>query len=330
MRKILVFTHEKYILYSCSLQTNQQYYENPNVQYAESNQTEDQNAIYQTDDNYSGYQYNADVSYDQPNEQQNIFQSENEDNYQSDLTYGQQDSDYQPQDTNYSANTDANSGQQQQPSEEYGPSGEYEYQEQQPQENANYEQLNTQYDPQAYNSSTAYQQDDAHYQYSDTGYQQQPESDYAQESSNIQPQYNRDDYYSVEPGENYYNDNEQNATDMTYPNANVANADYYTDLTANVAGNAATNNTTVESNYSFSGQQQPQQPGDESSATTYSDNMAQSQHEQTPFMNVNNDVVGAGTVPNYLNSDAEESVTANSYPNQNQNDESDFDFSVKS
>lgn len=335
-------------------QTNQQYQDDSNGQYGDANQLQDPSTVHQTDDNYNAYEYGAgEPSVEQPH----TFRRENENDYEESFVYGQQGAGYRPSDPNYPATNDDEFVQQtqqqqqhspqQHQSQDFNPTGEYEYQQQQPQENVNYDQINARYDESAYDPNvTAYQQPEAtNYQYSATEYQQQPQSEYVQESSDLQPQYSQDNYYAVEPGENYYNDPAPNASDMTYPTAyadtNVTNTDYYTDLTANNAGNPVADDATVESNYAYDEQQQQQQTGgDESShtnSTTYTDNVQQQQqqqqqheHEQTQFANVNNRGDADGPVPNYLHSDAEESVTTNSYPNQMQNDESDFDFSVKS
>lgn len=69
------------------------------------------------------------------------------------------------------------------------------------------------------------------------------------------------------------------------------------------------------------------QGGDESS-TSYSENVntPQPPPQDQPYINQAN---ATSTVPNYLQSDTDESA-AISHPNESQHDESDFDFSVKS
>lgn len=147
--------------------------------------------------------------------------------------------------------------------------------------------------------------------------QQQPSQEYAA----------ADSYYSEEPGQNYYpNENPPLTTDITANNeygdatSNYANAEYYNEYDATTTYGAAPidNNTAAE------------YAEDESSATTYSENVNQLAYDGSSKIGGGDEVAVA---PNYLESETDESAqqvlrdggVVEAAPN---NDESDFDFSA--
>lgn len=211
---------------------------------------------------------------------------------------------------------------------DYNQAAAYEYQP----ENLNYqdtqyEQSNAVYEQQQQHENSPYQQSDSNYQYQEAAYQQPPNYQETSVDPSSTTQYNPDNYYTTEPGENYYNESEQSNADLAYQNAPYtnSNADYYAGQTN--ANDEMGNGDNVVSNYTALGQQGS--GGDESS-TTFSANAntpehrEQQQQQQQQFMNSNNNTA----VTNYLQSDEESAAI--SHGNQSQNDESDFDFSVKS
>lgn len=309
------------------LQVDQPYYDNQQLkqQYDQANTIESDPNAYTTAEAYNEYQYTDDTNYAQGSSQNfpstnPTFQQENEQNYQENTAYGQQDISYQPQDSNYTAdNTEyaQKDNDYAQQNEQYN-QGEYQY------ETAPTDDLNVQYTDSngIYQREQLYQQEDPNYQYQETSYQH--DANYQQGGNG----YDQNNYYNVEPGENYYTQNEQGDGNggnyqNTYADPNNTDSQYYTQLNPTISVPNGNENNAV-ANYTVA-----DQVGDESS-TSYSENVYTPTPQLPPqdqaYINQTNTTA---IVTNYLQSDTDESA-ALSYPNQNQHDESDFDFSLKS
>lgn len=292
-------------------------------QYYNNQQTEpqyDQN-VQDGDGNFDAYQYSQDQNYQQGADPS--YQKTDTDYLAAEPGYQQPEPSFQQQDSAYDQATD--------PSYQQPDPG---YQDSSYQPDSNYQQPDYTQDPNYQQPDPNYQEQDPNaainqsYDQDTANYQVQPENpNYQYPDSSYQQQYSEDNYYNVEPGQDYYHVHETQKNEAndgyqsTYVDPNAETIDYY-------AGQEA---TTVP-NTDQMGQHRPtanQQDGDESS-TTYSENANAPLQPLQPLQQQQPLPVNANaSVPNYLQSDTEESI-AISNPNQSQNDESDFDFSVKS
>lgn len=171
----------------------------------------------------------------------------------------------------------------------------------------------------------------------DPNYNNQDEYVYPQESQPPTEQYSNDAYYSEQPGENYYLDvNQQmpvNTLNLTSNNAqnSYMKSDAVNEITqpptlTNVPVQHA-NDSQYENKYAPDG-------GEESSSTTYSENVNIPQQilsgENMLPVGVQGNIIGnvesrTNLPPNYLESESESSTQQ---VKENLNDESDFDFSA--
>lgn len=232
---------------------------------------------------------------------------------------------------------------QQQNLEQYTPDGQseryadgQEYQEQQQQ------QQQQQLEPQQQNIDNVDQNYDAMYQQyttPDPNYNQD-EYEYPQESHPPTEQYSSNAYYSEQPGENYYSDvNQMPANTLNLSSNNVQNSYMKSDAVNEITRPPTLTNVPVKhANDSQYENKYAPDGGEESSSTTYSENVNIPQQiftgavENVLPVGVQGNIIGnaesrANVPPNYLESETDESSAAQQVKEM-VNDESDFDFSA--
>lgn len=182
---------------------------------------------------------------------------------------------------------------------------------------------------------------DTMYQYTtqDPNYNNQDEYKYPQESQPSTEQYSNNAYYSEEPGENYYPDvNQMPANTLNLASNNVQNSYMKSDAVNEITQPPTLTNVPVEhANDSQYENKYAPDGGEESSSTTYSENVNIPQQisnaavENMLPVGVQGNIIGnvesrANVPPNYLESETDESSTQQ--VKEIINDESDFDFSA--